>query len=148
MLLSKVDFPVDSGPQLVWDAYTACAQDGTSSLESEIRGFLGNANLSKQMSNLLSSLETALKDPRGPQLYLGNSKLCHEAVAGTGIYELIKGSLRLYWFYGEGNKVIILSAVHHKTTQKTPPPVIRRLRSIHSAYHKACKNKTLRVIEN
>lgn len=148
MLLSKVDFSVDSGPQLVWDAYTACAQDGTSSLFSEIADFLENKNLCKQMENLLSALETALKDPRGPQLYLGNPKLCHEAVAGTGIYELIKKPLRLYWFYGEGNKVIILSAVHHKTTQKTPPLVVRRLKSIQNAYRQACRDETLQVIKN
>lgn len=148
MLLSKVDFSDGSGPPLAWDAYTACAQDGTPPLLSEIQCFLDNKNLSKQMLSLLSALETALKDPKGPQLFLNNSRLCHEAVKGTGIYELIKKPLRLYWFYGQGNKVIILSAVHQKTTPKTPPLVVKRLKGIQDTYHLACKKSSLKVINN
>lgn len=146
MLLSKIDFSDGTSPP-VWNAYAACRSDGATALESEIEAFLDDANLCSQMTDLLSALEAALMHPRGPQLFLGNSKLCHEAVAGTGIYELIKKNLRLYWFYGEGSKVIILSAVHHKKTKKTPPVVVKRLRSILNDYREACRNKTLRVID-
>src|SRR5690606_36409368 len=89
MLLSKIELSTE-GQAFVWNAYAVCDRSGASSLASEIAAFQADANLRKPMDNLWAALEVALMHPRGPQLYLVNPKLCHEAVSGTGIYELIK----------------------------------------------------------
>ncbi len=49
-----------------------------------------------------------------------NTDICHEVDSDNKIFEFIKGSLRLLWFYGAGNKIIICSHVFVKKGQKTP----------------------------
>lgn len=49
-----------------------------------------------------------------------NDEICHEVDENNKIFEFIKGSLRLLWFYGAGNKIIICSHVFVKKGRKTP----------------------------
>ncbi|WP_163023781.1 type II toxin-antitoxin system RelE/ParE family toxin [Pseudomonas viridiflava] len=49
-----------------------------------------------------------------------NKDICHEVDENEKIFEFIKGDLRLLWFYGKGNKLIICSHCFVKKGQKTP----------------------------
>lgn len=47
--------------------------------------------------------------------------LCHEVDKNEGIYEFIKGDLRVLWFYARGNRgIVICSHAFVKKDQKTP----------------------------
>lgn len=74
------------------------------------------ANYDKSVDGLLSLLEKFSK--HGTRIL--NDELCHEVDSENKIFEFIKGSLRLLWFYGAGNKIIICSHVFIKKGQKTP----------------------------
>ncbi|MFC4296748.1 hypothetical protein ACFO0J_01680 [Castellaniella hirudinis] len=107
---------------------------------------MDDPNLSGAMADLLAMLGVVLTRPKGPQMYLGVPKRCHEAVAGAQIYEFIKGPLRLYWFYGEDRQVIIVPAVHHKKQQTTPKQIERMLRREQKAYRDGHRNGGLRYL--
>jgi len=48
-------------------------------------------------------------------------ELCHLVDQGEGIYEFIKGDLRILWFYAKGNKgIVVCSHGFVKKGQKTP----------------------------
>lgn len=128
---------------LPWIAYTPQADRGTCELFEEIERYLSDANLAGPMRELIALLEECLNTDLGPQLYKDVPSLCHEAVAGTGIFEFIKKPLRLYWFYGKDRKVIIIPKITHKKTRATPKEIVKTLKSCKSDYENAYKNNTI-----
>lgn len=77
-----------------------------------------------------------------------NNELCHEVDSNNKIFEFIKGDLRLLWFYGSGNKVIICSHIFIKKRQKTPELEKRKAINIKNNYMKAVSSgKTIEIFE-
>ncbi|MCV4341078.1 type II toxin-antitoxin system RelE/ParE family toxin [Pseudomonas capsici] len=74
------------------------------------------ANYSKSLIGMLSLLE---KFSEHGQRML-NDDICHEADKNEKLFEFIKGDLRLLWFYGQGNKIIVCSHCFVKKGRKTP----------------------------
>lgn len=50
-----------------------------------------------------------------------NDGICHEIDENEKLFEFIKGDLRLIWFYGKGQKIVICSHCFVKKGRKTPP---------------------------
>ncbi|WP_341674980.1 type II toxin-antitoxin system RelE/ParE family toxin [Niveibacterium sp. SC-1] len=59
---------------------------------------------------------------------------CHYVDEGEHIYQLRKGNLRLLFFYGGGNRIIVCSHVFMKSSQKTPASEITRAIAAKHAY--------------
>ncbi|WP_175645509.1 type II toxin-antitoxin system RelE/ParE family toxin [Pseudomonas sp. KK4] len=75
-------------------------------------------NYEKSMDGLLSML--AKFSEHGQRML--NDGICHEIDENEKLFEFIKGDLRLIWFYGKGNKIIICSHCFIKKGRKTPSP--------------------------
>lgn len=129
-----------------WKAYTPCRTRNDAQLVDEIEALLQDSNFSNTMTDLLALAETALESESGPQLLKSNHKLCHEAIAGEGVYEFIKGRLRMYWFYGRERRVIIVAAVRVKKGQTTSADVKRFLLATKRQYVHANEQNTLRYL--
>ncbi len=77
-----------------------------------------------------------------------SSKLCHCVDRKYGIYELIKGRLRLFFFKGDGGIVLIATHGIVKKSQKTPQQDIDRAIAVKKAYDQArAKNKLVIEME-
>jgi hypothetical protein len=75
------------------------------------------SNYEKSLDGLLSLL--AKFSEHGQRML--NDGICHEVDENEKLFEFIKGDLRLIWFYGRGNKIIICSHCFIKKGKKTPP---------------------------
>lgn len=75
------------------------------------------ANYDKSVAGLLSMIGKFAE--HGQKML--NDSICHEIDENEKLFEFIKGDLRLIWFYGSGNKIIICSHCFIKKGRKTPP---------------------------
>ncbi|WP_148059011.1 type II toxin-antitoxin system RelE/ParE family toxin [Pseudomonas chlororaphis] len=92
-----------------------CDGGGYSCPLTESFGFLG-PNYEKSLAGMMSLLEKFSVHGRK----MLNDGICHEVDESEKIFEFIKGDLRVLWFYGKGNKIIICSHCFIKKTRKTP----------------------------
>lgn len=99
------------------------------------------------LAGIVALVEVSVSQPQGPK-GLGNS-LCHE-VSNEGepkIFEFIKGKLRLLWFYGDGEKLIVCSHVLRKKSQKTPRGDVEKALAIREEYFRACARGAVEYLE-
>lgn len=75
------------------------------------------SNYEKHANGLMVLLERFAE--HGHEIF--NDKQCHYIDKNNKIWQLRKGSLRLLWFYGGKNRVIVCSHAFIKKSQKTPP---------------------------
>jgi phage-related protein len=75
-----------------------------------------------------------------------NTTVSHQIDEEYGIYEFIKGDLRVFYFYDE-EATIVLSHGFIKSGQRTPRAEIKRARRSAAAYLDAKKQHALRYIE-
>jgi hypothetical protein len=64
------------------------------------------------------------------------------------IYEFIRGKLRLIYFHGRGNTVVVCSDIIVKKTQKADPAVVSKAIKAHNNYYTALKEGALIVMED
>lgn len=116
-------------------------------VEQFLEEHLNNGNRSSDCEGLVNLIERAASDPSGPKA-LG-SGLCHEVtVQGEPkIFQFIKGRLRVLWFYGRGEKVIICSHGLFKKTQRTPRPEVEKALALRKEYFDAEKNNNIILID-
>lgn len=84
---------------------------------------------------LTALIKTTQFDTSGPRAFHG-TPICHEAIAGEGIYEFIKKPLRIYWFYGKGEKIVVCAYGIIKRQPKTDKGDRRRLIGLRDKYLK------------
>ncbi|WP_025371779.1 hypothetical protein [Advenella mimigardefordensis] len=89
----------------------------------------------KRAGNLLQKIQHIAFNEDGPNLYTKDSKVCHEAIAGTGIYRLRKDQLRLYFFY-DRDHVVICSLLLEKRKDKLSDAEEDRLIKIKQNYER------------
>ena len=90
-------------------------------------------------NSLLAIMETMAEAPEGPRL---SDSLSHEMGSSKyRIFRFEKGRLRIAWFYGAGNKVIICSHGYYKKSQKTPISEIKKAEKNYEAYCKMIEKK-------
>ena len=79
---------------------------------------------------------------------LGNlpSSLCHEVDKKNGIYELIKGRLRLFFFKGANGDVAVCTAGVMKKAQKADKAAVAKAVRLKIEYLAASKSRTIEYI--
>ncbi len=73
--------------------------------------------------------------------------LCHYANKNEKIWQFTKGRLRVLWFYGHGNRIVVCSHGFVKQSQKTPKKEINHAISIKKQYEAAVKINAVTVQE-
>ena len=71
----------------------------------------------------------------------------HEADKARGIYEFIKGTLRLFFFKGERGQIAVCTCGVRKTGQKANKAAVDRAARLRDAYFEALKNNTLTMVD-
>ncbi|MCG8392330.1 MAG: type II toxin-antitoxin system RelE/ParE family toxin [Pseudomonadales bacterium] len=133
----------------LWSIYAPVINDTDSAAVDCVEEFLETHMDAHEgsCSGLIAQMEEAIKHVNGPKA-LGN-KLCHHVSLPDEpkIYEFIKGRLRLFWFYGKGEKIIICSHGLFKNTKKTPRAEVKKALKFREKYFDSEKNKTIIICE-
>jgi len=134
----KSILPAEIARDAQWSIYATCDPEGI----SELGNFLAEqpANMRKYATGMLALLGRVAVT--GPQQLPDD--LCHQV--SKGVWEFIKGRIRVFWFYDEG-KVIVCSHGHIKRTQKTPASEIMRVEGLIAQYFEAKKKQKIIQIE-
>jgi hypothetical protein len=74
--------------------------------------------------NLGATLDFAVAQKQG--LKALGSHMCHCVSDKDEIWQVTKGRLRLLWFYGEGEKIVICCNLHLKKGQKVNPDEVAK----------------------
>ncbi len=69
----------------------------------------------------------------------------HEADKQNGIYEYIKGPLRLFFFKGEGKQIVVCTVGGRKKGQKADKPSVNKSIEFKNKYFDALKKNMLKV---
>lgn len=72
-----------------------------------------------------------------------SSKQLHYINEDPKIYEFIRGDLRLIFFHGQGNNVVVSTEVIVKKSQKVDKKVVNRAKEAYKDYFESVKNDTL-----
>lgn len=70
----------------------------------------------------------------------------HEASKQHGIYELVKGRLRLFYFKGKDKQIVVCTHGAMKKSQRASTKEVNKAKSYKDDYTEACKNDVLEVI--
>ena len=73
---------------------------------------------------------------------------CHEADKAKGVYELIKGPLRLFFFKGSGKDIAICTSGVRKSGQKADKSAVNKAAGLRADYFSAIEKNTFKVIED
>ncbi len=131
-----------------WQIYSLANSDASCPITAAFEAIRHNGNSNRHIDGMLALIRTISRDEHGPKLYIGNPNVCHEAVSGEGIFAFRKGSLRLYWFYGESRKIVICPHLSTKNVSKTPKPLAATLIQLRDEYLQACASSNITVGEN
>lgn len=71
--------------------------------------------------------------------------LCHQVSTEHRIFEFIKGPLRVLWFYGESNRLIVCSGGFVKKQQKVPRAELARAIKARQEYLAASARGHVRI---
>lgn len=137
-LIPMWDMDSDKTPQ--WEFYAI--QHKTNCLK-EFEALLDNRLTQKHTLQLIKTINALCFHDEGPKLYINNSNICHEAVAGERIYSFRKGNVRLYWFYGQDRRVVICPMVLVKREQKTSRDIANKLIKFKTSYFEAKQNQNI-----
>lgn len=74
------------------------------------------------------------------------SSLSHAINRNPKIYEFIRGRLRLIYFHGSGNTIVVCTEIVIKKSQKADPQVISKAIEAHDNYYRALEEGALIVI--
>jgi mRNA-degrading endonuclease RelE of RelBE toxin-antitoxin system len=129
------------GSKPIWQIY-AIANDQGCPVEESLEQWLNDASLRKHATGMLDLIVKIGQCQQGPVMFAAN---CHEAVAGEGIYRLRKGELRLYFFYGNNQKVIVCPHGEIKRTDKVSKTVRQLLIEARNNYLEAHRTKALKI---
>lgn len=76
------------------------------------------------------------------------SKWTHEANKKEGIYEFVKGPLRLFFFKGDGKQIAVCTSGVRKSGQKADPQAVNKAVSLKDDYFSAKASNKLKVVDD
>jgi hypothetical protein len=76
-----------------------------------------------------------------------NDDLCHLVNRDEKIWQFTKGRIRVLWFYGSGNRIVVCSHGFIKQSQKTPGKEIKRVIATKKQYESAEKVNAVTILE-
>lgn len=74
------------------------------------------------------------------------AKWTHEANKKEGIYELIKGRLRVFFFKGEGKQIVVCTHGAMKKTSKADPAEVAKAKAHKDRYRTAAAKNQIEVM--
>lgn len=101
-----------------------------------------DSTFSRNYAGLMDVLERVARE--GLQQF--PSRLSHAINRDPKIYEFVRGRLRLIYFHGLGNTIVVCTEMVIKKTQKTDLKVIAKAIEAHNNYYRALNEGTLIVI--
>lgn len=147
MHLRKLPFSAQdsySGQAQRWNLYALAESDGSCSVEEFLHAQLRGGQISAA-EQLLAFLDDMVFDEKGPQRWVGTTR-CHESVAGQKIFEFRQGRLRVHWFYGQGQSIVILARGALKQTNATPKQLAKELIALKFKYEEAAKSGHIKIV--
>ncbi len=72
----------------------------------------------------------------------------HEVNKKHGIYEFVKGDLRLFFFHGKNKQIAVCSAGVVKKGQKADKSAVKKAANLQEAYSAAVADQTLEVVQD
>ena len=133
-----------SGQSRHWNLYALAESDGSCSVEEFLHEQLQGGQISAA-EQLLAFLDDMVFDEKGPQRWIGTPR-CHESVAGKKIFEFKQGRLRVHWFYGQGQSIVILARGALKQTNATPKQLAKELIALKYKYEEAAKSGHIKIV--
>src|SRR5690554_1778279 len=97
----------------VWQVY-AISDETKCQVVDSLEQWTGDRSMRAHAHGVFAVINHLTSGQISPDQLLRNGGLCHEAVKGTRIFRIRKGVIRLYWFYGEEQKVIICPHIETK----------------------------------
>lgn len=128
-----------------WRLYSILDEGGNCPVSGDLETLLQMPEHAAHAGAMVNLIEVIGHHEMGPKLYQNNSNVCHEAVKGQAIYSFRKGGLRLYWFYGDGQRIVICHSVIAKKVRKTPNS--KQLIAFRDNYRESAAAKELHYIE-
>lgn len=125
-----------------WSIVAPAGADGSCECVDSLDEFASNKKTQKMVLGLFALWERI--DYRGPRA-LGTD-LYHCVDAKEGVYEFIKGDLRLLCFEARG-ALVVCSHVMRKASQKTPKSEVARVVRIRDEFLKADAGKSVQLID-
>ncbi len=104
---------------------------------------IGEEATSKYRQGLIQILEAVVE--RGWQSTPAAWR--HEADKQRGIYEFVKGPLRLFYFKGEAGQIAVCTCGVRKSGQKADKAAVDKAARLKDAYYQAIRDKTLKMVE-
>jgi len=102
-------------------------------------------NLSGSAAGMMVLMDESAARPQGPRSF--SVKLVHEIDKKESIWEFIKGDLRVLWFFGNGNKIIVCSHGFIKGGDKTPNAQKNEAIKLKRDYFEAMNNADIEIVE-
>ncbi|WP_152528797.1 hypothetical protein [Rhodoferax saidenbachensis] len=133
-----------TGRTAVWTLYALCDGQGQCQVEDYLCGLLSGPS-SEAATEMLALLENIVFDAEGPRRWIGTSR-SKESVSGERIFEFKVNSLRVHWFYGQGQRVAVLAKAVMKKSNTTPKPLATDLKRLKSLYEAAAVANTIAVV--
>lgn len=133
-----------TGRTAIWTLYALCDRNGQCQVEEYLCGLLSGPS-SQTATEMLALLENIVFDAEGPRRWIGTAR-SKESVSGERIYEFKVGSLRVHWFYGQGQRVAVLARAVMKKSNSTPKPIATELKRLKSQYEAAAVADTIAVV--
>ncbi len=133
ILFPLVDEEKNDSP--VWQFYAIGKDETQCELLEFLDSFPEKKDEYKAGRQLIAIIKRLQYVAEGPQALKGTS-YCHEAIDGERIYEFKKPPLRIYWFYGEGRKVVVCAYGIAKRQPKTSTKDRRRLIKLRDDYER------------
>lgn len=96
--------------------------------------------------NLSVTLDFLVTQQQGPRS-LGAS-MCHCVNDKEEIWQITKGRLRLLWFYGEGEKIVVCCNLHLKKGKKVNPGEVSQAIAFKKQYFKDMEAGNIEFVEN
>lgn len=130
-----------------WRLYSILDENDACPISTTLEELMSTKRHLAHAGALVQLIECLSYHDEGPKLFQGNPAICHEAVANEAIYSFRKGNLRLYWFYGDEQRIVVCSEVAIKTTDKTDAKVRKKLVAAKTAYQTASKSGKLQYLD-
>lgn len=123
--------PLINDDKYIWEIDLLADDNG----DCELLDFVDKLNAieKREWFKLVKKLEFIASRQSGPKT-LGD-KFVHELGSKYKIFRFSQGSLRVSWFYGDGNKLILCAHAYTKKTKKTSRKDIEKAERYYEAYY-------------
>ena len=124
--------PLFDDDKYIWKIY-ALANDNDCELLEFAEKLLASGN--KDWSKMFLKLEAIASSEKGAMFF--GDKFTHEIGSSKyRIFRFSQGALRISWFYGEGNKIILCAHAYIKKSNKTSRKDIEKAEGYYEASYK------------